>query len=45
MMRHAGRYNSKKQADQYADVLRLCGERVEVVPVTVYDVMVEGSDE
>jgi hypothetical protein len=41
--RHAGQYSSKRYADDYKKVLRKNGEIAEVVPRTVYDVVVVGA--
>ena len=36
--RHAGRYSSKKSAEEYAQFIHNEGYEVEILPVTVYDV-------
>ncbi len=38
--RHAGRYNTKRAAEEWAEGLRQGGLNAEVVPVTCYDVVV-----
>lgn len=41
---HAGQYKHRKDAEGYADKLRMIGDQVEVKEITMYEVIVTGRN-